>query len=42
MRILRWIITFQITTPPNTPIPKAVKMYVEIIVISRNIIPALN
>lgn len=27
MRILHWIITLQITTPPNTSIPKAVKMY---------------
>lgn len=28
MRILRWIITFQITALPNTLIPKAVRMYV--------------
>lgn len=27
MLILHWIITSQITAPPNTPISKAVKMY---------------
>lgn len=30
MRILHWIITFQIIAPPNTLIPKTVKKYVAI------------